>query len=228
MASMEESVTLNDMRDRIIIIDDDQEWCTILSGLIRKLGYDSDLAHTVDEAKFRIAENDNDKARKPYLIAILDMNFETGKSNVEMPRGKEMLEFIKNEHPYIACIMISGAGKDFDEILDLRDNYDLDYYLAKERVEIDKLSKALAKARQRSNPLGSATRKRKYLQDMLEKWEGERFIWISNLGESRIIRAKEGLQASIHTINQIKECETELLKVEKQIAVIKEEIEKLT
>jgi len=113
-------------RAEIIIIDDDREWCAVLSEMVTTLGYFADKAYTLEEAQLRI--NESEKKNAPYAVAILDMNFETGKSNIEVPRGKEILKYIKSHHPHIACVIISGAGKDVDEILDLRDDYDLDYY----------------------------------------------------------------------------------------------------
>ena len=213
-------------QNKIIIIDDDREWCQVLGEMTSILGYNADKAHTLEEAQLRITEAEEKNV--PYAIAILDMNFETGKSNIEVSRGKEILKYIKGHYPHIACIMISGAGKDFDEILDLRDDYDLDYYLGKERVEIDKLSKALLKAKQRTNPLKNRARRQKILQDSLEKWDSTKIILTSNLGEARIRKAKEGLQVSIRTLNEIKEYETELLEVEERIIAIKKELEALT
>jgi len=75
--------------------------------------------------------------------------------------------------------------------------------------------------------LGNKERRQKLLRDSLDKWESERIILFNNLGEARIRKAKEGLEVSIRTLNEIREYETEILKVEKQIVVIKKEIEDL-
>jgi CheY-like chemotaxis protein len=130
---------------RLIIIDDNPSWCTILGHMVRGLGHTLDVANTLEEAKIKI--EDAEKAGIPYSVAIIDMSFIV--EGLELVRGQEAIEHIKTHHSYMGCIVASGAMASPDRVLDLRDDYGLDYYVQKDRIEINVLRKALRKAMER-------------------------------------------------------------------------------
>jgi CheY-like chemotaxis protein len=130
---------------RLLVIDDDEEWRSILSDIAEDLGHTADTAATLEEARTKLRRADARQRR--YDIALIDMNFEIGKQNTQMPRGKEVVQYIKTHYPAMACIMVSGSLNITPErVLDLRDDYDLDYYIQKERFEIDTFVRALERA----------------------------------------------------------------------------------
>jgi CheY-like chemotaxis protein len=136
---------------RLIVIDDNPTWCTILGHMVQSLGHSLDVAGTLEEAKVKIS--DAETADRRYAIAIIDMNFKV--EGMELMRGQEVIEHIKTNHGYIACIVASGGMASPDYVLDLRDDYGLDYYVQKDRIGIDVLRKALRKALERARASGA-------------------------------------------------------------------------
>jgi CheY-like chemotaxis protein len=134
---------------KLIVIDDDLDWCQTLSLVVRSVGHALDIAQTLEDAKQKLMLAEEQQA--PYVAAFIDMNFEmsvaTGSGRLALPFGQEAIRFIKANHPLVACIMVSGDVMTPDQVLDLRDEFDLDYYVQKDRLEI--LDKALARALQR-------------------------------------------------------------------------------
>lgn len=129
---------------RLIVIDDDIDWCRILRITVQSMGHSLDTANTLEEAMLKIQQAED--AQQPYDVALIDMNFEMGKQRIAIPRGKEVVQYVKQHHPYMACIILSGSGVTPDSVLDLRDDYDLDYYVQKDRFDLDTFSKALERA----------------------------------------------------------------------------------
>ncbi len=58
------------------------------------------------------------------------MNFKSG--DEEVLWGVYMIDYIKEHHPYIACVVASGEKALPDDVLDLRDEHQLDYYYVDE------------------------------------------------------------------------------------------------
>jgi CheY-like chemotaxis protein len=134
---------------KLIVIDDDLDWCRTLSLVVRSIGHLLDIAQTLEDAKKQLIEAEEQQA--PYVAAFIDMNFEmpvsAGSRPLALPFGQEAIRYIKTNHPRIACIMVSGDTMSPDQVLDLRDEFDLDYYVQKDRLEV--LDKALFRAIQR-------------------------------------------------------------------------------
>src|SRR4051794_26873182 len=118
---------------RLIVIDDEPSWCTMFGHMARSLGHTLDAAHTPEEAKVIIQQAE--AAHRPYAVAIVDLNFKIGK--IALSRGQELIQYIKAHHPSTACIIASGQKVLPDSVLDLRDDYDLDYYVQKDRISLD-------------------------------------------------------------------------------------------
>ncbi|NJN19045.1 MAG: response regulator, partial [Oscillochloris sp.] len=131
---------------RLIVIDDDESWCTVLGHLVRAMNHTLDVAANLEEAKRKI--HDAEQMQRPYAIAIVDMNFKFG--GFELLQGEEIVEYIKANHGYMACVVASGEKVFPDDVLDLRDNKGLDYYLQKDRISIDKLRKAVQRSLERT------------------------------------------------------------------------------
>lgn len=130
---------------RIIVIDDNLDWCNVMKRMITGLHYTLDIAQTAEEAQRRIEQAEQRKDH--YAIAIIDMNFKEGDN--EILAGIDLIDDIKRNHPYIACVVASGERASPDYVLDLRDEHQLDYYLQKERISRDKLKKAIERCRER-------------------------------------------------------------------------------
>jgi CheY-like chemotaxis protein len=122
------------MTRRIIIIDDDKAFCRMIQKTFEDvLGYRADYTDNETEMleMIRKAEEAND----PYQIATIDMNFRMQGSEYEFPQGHQILATIKAKYPYLLCIMISGSGVTPSQVLMLRDNHDLDFFITKSRLE---------------------------------------------------------------------------------------------
>jgi CheY-like chemotaxis protein len=139
---------------RLIVIDDKPAWCQTIGFMVQGLGHTLDVANTLEEAKVNIQAAEEQGS--PYTIAIIDMNFEI--EGVEVSRGQEAIKYIKDHHNYMACIVASGQKVMPDDVLDLRDEYDLDYYLQKDRIDLGKIKKALQTALKRIGPAETAGR----------------------------------------------------------------------
>src|SRR5262245_30442744 len=143
-------------RLKLIVIDDDPDWCQTLSLVVRSIGHMLDAAQTLEDAKEKLLQAEEQQA--PYVAAFIDMNFEmsvsTGSGRLALPFGQEAIGYIKANHPRVACIMVSGDSMTPDKALDLRDEFGLDYYVQKDRLEV--LDKALRRALQRVEARGAS------------------------------------------------------------------------
>lgn len=139
--SAEESTAI-----RMLVIDDDEQWCKMLGHFVRSIGYTLDAAANFEEAQRMIG--DAERVHRPYAIAIIDMNFKVG--GFELVQGEEIVEYIKKNHPYMGCVVASVEKVLPDRVLDLRDHIGLDYYLQKDRISIDKVRKAVQRSLQRT------------------------------------------------------------------------------
>jgi CheY-like chemotaxis protein len=146
---------------RLIVVDDKPAWCQTIGFMVQGLGHTLDVANTLEEAKIKIRAAE--EQGNPYTIAIIDMNFEI--EGVEVSRGQEAIKYIKDHHNYMACIVASGQKVMPDDVLDLRDEYGLDYYLQKDRIDMGKIKKALQTALKRIELAGAAN---KHQQDLPE------------------------------------------------------------
>ena len=128
---------------RILIIDDEDDWRLRIKLYAQLIGYDSESADSFENAVALLAEAE--RQQKPFSIAIIDMKFKTGM--VETAVGTDILEYIKSEYPYIACIMATGST-DVDP-LDLRDVYNLDSYIPKATFDKAVFAKKITEALKR-------------------------------------------------------------------------------
>lgn len=138
---------------KILIIDDEPDWCESIGICAELLGYMWESASSFEKAKTALKEAEEEGT--PFSVATIDMAFEVGKRGTETPLGKGILQYIKSKHPYVACIMVSGSPEVAHQILDLRDDYELDSFISKDRFDLDTFGKEIAKAIKRVRPLGN-------------------------------------------------------------------------
>jgi len=210
---------------KILVVEDDIEWCNLIQVMARTLGYLVDFANDLESVQSKII--DADKADDPFLVATIDINFEFGKKNIETPLGKEILKYIKQHYPYIACIAISGIPITPDSVLDLRDEFSLDYYIQKQKFDSTQFKHAVEKVLDRVNPLGSKEKRRSILEQSLEKWRDVYAIYSRNLAIASKREALKGIDADIGIRNEIAIYSEKLRELNKTIQEIEEELRKL-
>jgi CheY-like chemotaxis protein len=127
---------------RIILIDDNKDWCEIVRRMGKNLGYIVESVSNPEDAYTRIDEAH--KEGYPFWVAIVDMRFEIGEYNISL--GRDVIKTIKDNYPQMACILSSGEKLSPGSVLDLRDDYGLDYYLPKTDIERDALNYAINRA----------------------------------------------------------------------------------
>ena len=84
------------MKNKILIVDDDQDICLTLSKILVDRGYDATVANNSDIALNEIKNSSVD-------LILLDVWLEGSKKN-----GLELLKVIKNFNPLTPVILISG------------------------------------------------------------------------------------------------------------------------
>ena len=82
----------------ILIIDDEADIRELIAGILEDEGYETRLAHNSDAALAEVAQ------RRPSLI-ILDIWLMGSKLD-----GLDLLNIIKEKHPEVPVIIISGHG----------------------------------------------------------------------------------------------------------------------
>jgi DNA-binding NarL/FixJ family response regulator len=136
---------------KILVIDDDPECQSTIGTYAELLEHTWESSSTFDEAK-RMIEN-AERCGAPFAVATIDMKFTMGKYKPGKPTtalGTGILQYIKKKHPYIACIMVTAEVP--HQLLDLRDEYKLDAYISKGRLDQDSLAEAINKALERVKP----------------------------------------------------------------------------
>ncbi|MCA9957527.1 MAG: response regulator [Ardenticatenaceae bacterium] len=134
---------------KILIIEDNAEFRQLLSRYVQLVKCEP-VAAPDPERAYELLEEAR-KEEEAFSAAMIDLRFEVGRGeNVsQVLRGIEVLQYIKVEYPEVACLIISGESIEPSEVLDLRDYYGLDYYLAKDRLDPQKLAKAIARSAER-------------------------------------------------------------------------------
>jgi CheY-like chemotaxis protein len=208
---------------RVIIIDDDPDWRRTLGDYSKLLGHIPDFADSLEDAKEKIGEAE--RSGDLYSVALLDMNFEIGKTRIPIPQGRQVVKHIKTHHPYIACIMVSGSTEVTpDFVLDLRDEYDLDYFLEKQYISEELLSKAIQKATRRISPVGDPNSHTRVLKDSLEKWRSIYYLHENNLSRAKEREAIKGIDVDTITVHEIERYQLMLDEAKAQIVKIQGEI----
>ncbi len=135
---------------RILIIEDNKEFGELLAHYADLLKCHPVIANSLNQAKELLEKSRKDGI--PFALATIDWRFSIGEGSEvrQVLQGTEILQYIKIEHPNVACLMISGESFSPAELLDLRDYYGLDYYLSKDLIEPPKVARAILRAAERS------------------------------------------------------------------------------
>ena len=200
---------------KLIIMDDKADWCDTISQTARLLGHSADAVMTLMDARRKIQEAYN--TGNAYDLIVIDLNFDVGETAMQVPRGKEILHFVKTRHPYMACLIVSGVSVFPSDVLDLRDDNGLDYFIQKDRFDIDIFSRAIKRAvrhLQSQKPRVSQTGR---LENVLQKWQGVRNVLYSDLATVQERAALKGIDVDVATKNEIEEYDKQIEKVEKTI-----------
>ena len=144
------------LKPKILIIDDDESFCQLISRYVEMFSCEPDIATNRDSA-IELLEN-SVLSGTPYSVVTIDMRLEEGDEVYKKFQGVELLQFIKVEHPLTGCLILSGESLSYDEILDLRDNYGMDYILAKDQFSPSKFSEALKRAYGRAQMTSKTTK----------------------------------------------------------------------
>src|SRR5262245_4554069 len=86
------------MASDILIVDDESDICELVAGILQDEGYDTRTARDSDGAISAI------KARRPSLV-FLDIWLQGSRLD-----GLQLLDVVKEEHPELPVVMISGHG----------------------------------------------------------------------------------------------------------------------
>jgi two-component system nitrogen regulation response regulator NtrX len=86
------------MASDILIVDDESDICELVAGILQDEGYDTRTARDSDGALNAI------KARRPSLV-FLDIWLQGSRLD-----GLQLLDLVKEEHPELPVVMISGHG----------------------------------------------------------------------------------------------------------------------
>lgn len=209
---------------KVLIVDDDPLFHKLIVPNIAKWGgYICQATADTDEAMRLIKAAEAENA--PFSVVTIDMNFVV--SNIEMPIGKTLIQDIKAEYPYIACIMVSGSGLSAHEVLDLRDDYGIDYYISKDRFDPDTFERGVKRALNRVRPLRNTAERRKLLEATLERYKDTYAIYLHNLSIVETQKAQQGLEVSVNLENQIKLYTEKVAQIQAQIQAITAEINAL-
>ena len=141
---------------RIIVVDDSDDWYNTVRLLFKRVKaiMVSEIvsANSIKDC-MEIIRNAKGSGQ-PFSVAIVDMQLDI--DNDDDQSGKNVIRFIKREHSYIACIIATGQSLSPEDVLDLRDDYDLDYCLAKDTVSVETLTKSTLKGLKRVRSKGIA------------------------------------------------------------------------
>lgn len=136
------AIKRSDREKRILVIDDNPDWCNVVKMMAESLGYAVETAGS-PEAAYTNMEKAS-KEGMPFQLAIVDVRFEIG--DIEISVGREIIKTIKENYSQTACILSSGQSFSPQDVLDLRDHYGLDYYLPKIDIDRDTLNYAIVRA----------------------------------------------------------------------------------
>ena len=211
---------------RILIIDDDEDWRKRIRMYANLSKYDSELAGSFEEVQLMIKRAEEDDF--PFSVATIDLRFELGKDRTISLEGQDILQYIKSEYPYIACIMISSSPVVAHEILDLRDDYGLDYYISKDRLGQKMLANAVGRAIQRVRPLGNIDRRREVLAKTLEKYKDICAIYNDHRAAVEKKRAEKGINAPVDLDYEIEHYKERFEEFIEKVRETEQEINRLS
>lgn len=82
------------MKVQILVVDDEVEICLLLSGMLKKMGFETEYAHSVSEGIEKVNAND-------YDVIFLDLNLPDG-------LGFHLIPKVKQQNPNSKVVIISA------------------------------------------------------------------------------------------------------------------------
>jgi len=210
---------------KILIIEDDEGRRKDIRLLAESLGYEVETAASPWEAELELRKAEEDGS--PFSVATIDMHFKVEKEGMSSPRGTKILRYIKSKHPYVACIMISGVPAYAHEILNLRDDDDLDYYVSKDMLDEETLDQAITRAMRRVRPLGNIEIRLEMAKKTLGILKGNCLLCARNLAEVEQKKAQRGIDVSVSIENEIRTYKTMLEHFREGVRQTEEEIREM-
>ena len=98
---------------KVLLVDDEEEICQLLSGILRKEGFDTSYALSLQEAKHKLLMED-------FSVAFVDLNLPDGV-------GFQLIPTLKNKDSTTKVIIITAYDVGFGEVI----NEGADYLIRK-------------------------------------------------------------------------------------------------
>ncbi len=145
---------------KILVIDDNKEFCDLLATHLRVIKCHPVITTDPNEVISILVEAE--KHGEPFSAATIDMRYDVtlGNESLELLQGTRIVEEIKAHCPYVGCLMITGETIFPQEmLLDWRDNFGLDYWLSKDKLDMTKVAVGIKRAFDHANGNTPAQRK---------------------------------------------------------------------
>jgi hypothetical protein len=127
---------------RVLLVFDDPDWLSMMKLVVATIGYIVDGAKSIEEMILKL--EDARRKGNPYSIVITELIFYTGHNGIEVRHGKEIALFLKSNYSNVKCIVMTHNIA-AEEILELRDEYNVAYVVEKAHVEISHIKQTLIK-----------------------------------------------------------------------------------
>lgn len=86
---------------KVLVVDNAEDWCTMLSGCFRDAGYSPYAVQTAEEALKVLA-------KQPFHVAVIDVRLESEDHSDES--GLKLTQAIKKRFPNVKVILLTGYG----------------------------------------------------------------------------------------------------------------------
>jgi CheY-like chemotaxis protein len=207
-----------------LVIDDQERWRKTISLLLKSRGY------TVIEAMDLVTAMD---ALANYKVNLVTIDMQFTEQGDEL--GEILLEFIRNEYPTVACIMISGSVDSFARVDDL-EGQGLGAFIHKNELTPRLLDRAIEKARRVAEQ-----QSRIEATDILQEYQRGLPKLELNLAKQKNIliqlqsilldiqekAAKYGMDIPTHVLSEINDYKQKYVKAEEDIVRINYEISEI-
>lgn len=133
---------------KVLIIDDEEDWQTFIAKMLERLGHIYHKVNNFEDAE--VALKAAEAAGDPFAVVTVDLVFEVGGPRQAVPvarYGIEMLPELKERYPYLGCVVITHLEDiSYHQLLDWRDDYDLDYCIFKTHLSKEVLKRGIERA----------------------------------------------------------------------------------
>lgn len=127
---------------RILIVDDDPDWNKFIRAFVEASGHTWETANNLEEAEVAIEEAEEEG----YSFSAVTIDEKV----MESLTGKEFLRYVRSNYPDIPCILITGSLEKGALQLKLKDDFELDAYISKSKLDSGTFAEAVARAIKRA------------------------------------------------------------------------------